>query len=125
MTPNTSDPIVTVTLPLRIESLNKTLRTHWAAKSRIRVRSDTWFSLRAAYKKSVPAILPCVVTLTRIAPRKIDDDNNVGGFKSVRDGVADWLLVADNDPRVEWRYAQERGEPKQYACRIDIEPRAA
>lgn len=112
---------VRVLLPLRIESLNKTLRMHWAKRSRIGVRSDTWHALRAAGKFD-PAILPCVVTLTRIAPRAIDDGDNLPGgtFKNVRDGVADWLNVKDNDPRVQWLYAQKRGEPKQYAAMIEI-----
>lgn len=63
--------------------------------------------------------LPCVVTLTRLAARSLDDDNLAGGFKAVRDGVAEWLRVNDNDPRVTWRYAQEKH--KGYACRIAIE----
>lgn len=117
-------PIVAV-VPIRIESLNKTLRTHWAAKSKIRVRSDTWFALLAARKKFDPSLLPCVVTLTRIAPRKLDEGDNLPGgtFKSVRDGVADWLEVDDASPMVEWRYAQRRGRPKQYEAEIRIEAR--
>lgn len=112
-----------VEVPIRIESLNKILRTHWAAKSRIKTRSDTWFALKAAGKFD-PAILPCTVTLTRIAPRALDEGDNLPGgtFKNVRDGVADWLGVDDADTRVNWRYAQVRGAPKQYAARIEIAP---
>ena len=49
------------------------------------------------------------ITLTRIAPRTLDDDNLAAGFKATRDRVADWLGVDDGDKRLTWRYAQERG----------------
>lgn len=32
--------MITVTIPIRIESLNQTLRKHWAARSRIGARSE-------------------------------------------------------------------------------------
>lgn len=66
--------------------------------------------------------LPVVVTLVRVGPRVIDDDNLAFAFKALRDGVADALGVPDHDPRVTWRYAQERGP---YAVRIELDPRPA
>jgi hypothetical protein len=63
-----------------------------------------------------------VVRLTRIAPRQLDDDNLRGSLKAARDGVADWLGVPDNDPRIRWDYAQEKGKPKTYAVRVDVAP---
>ena len=120
---------ITVTVPIRIES-SLNLREHWRTRANRNSshRSATWFSLKAAGKFD-PAILPCVVTITRIAPRELDSDNAIGGAKSCRDGIADWLGVSDNDPRVDWRYAQARGAPKFYAARIEIasrsQPRAA
>lgn len=55
--------------------------------------------------------LPCVVTLTRLAPSSgLDDDNLVGSLKSVRDAVADWLGVDDKDrATVRYQYEQQRG----------------
>lgn len=101
-------------LPLRIESVaNK--REHWGKRA-ARAKAHRFAAL------AVPAHpLPCTVTLTRIAPRALDDDNLQSGFKALRDGIADRLGVKDNDPRVTWRYAQERGQPKQYAVRVCIE----
>lgn len=64
---------------------------------------------------------PAVVTMTRISPGTLDDDNLRPALKSIRDGIADAFGVKDNDPRIEWRYAQERGKPKAYAVRIRIE----
>jgi len=65
--------------------------------------------------------LPCTVLMTRIAPRKLDDDNLRGAFKAVRDQVAAWLGVDDADPRVTWAYAQERGAVREYKARLDFQ----
>lgn len=104
---------VGVTLPLRIVSVANQ-REHWATKARRTARHR-----HAAI--AVPVLpLPVVVTLTRIAPRKLDDDNLRTAFKALRDGVADRLGVADNDPRVRFEYDQERGKPKEFAARVMV-----
>ena len=64
---------------------------------------------------------PCVVTITRIAPRELDSDNVVGSAKYVRDQVAELLGVDDRDPRVEWVVRQRKGEAKQYGVEIMVE----
>ena len=51
----------------------------------------------------------------------LDTDNLAGGFKAVRDGIADWLGINDGDKAITWNYTQERGQPKQYAARVVIE----
>lgn len=103
-------------LPLRIESVaNK--REHWSVRHR-RTKAH-----RLAALAIPPHPLPCVVWLVRIAPRQLDGDNLQSGFKALRDGIADRLGVKDNDPRVEWRYAQTRSRPKHYACIVEINPR--
>lgn len=113
---------ITVTVPVRIESsLNR--REHWRVRANRNTshRAAAFFALRAAVKRFDPAILPCVVTITRIAPRALDDDNLAGGCKSVRDGVADWLAVDDRDPRVRWVCAQRKGKPHEYSAEVRIE----
>ena len=107
-----------IIVPIRIES-TPNLREHWTSRSkRTRDhRAATHYSLMAA---KAPIAVPCVVTLTRIAPRALDTDNNVSGFKWVRDAVAHWLRVDDADPRVEWRYSQAKGGPKEYAAVVEI-----
>ncbi len=50
-----------------------------------------------------------VVRLTRVAPRRLDDDNIRGALKSVRDEVAALLRVDDATPLVHWEYGQEQG----------------
>lgn len=100
-------------LPLRIESCAN-LREHWAKRAK---RAKAHRTAALAIPKHP---LPCTVTITRIAPRRLDDDNLAGGCKALRDGIADRLGVADNDPRVQWHYAQEKGKPKEYAVRVSI-----
>lgn len=63
------------------------------------------------------------VTLTRIALRKLDDDNLSRSFKAIRDQIADQMGINDGSDLFTWKYAQERGTPKQYAVRIEIDAR--
>ena len=65
--------------------------------------------------------LPCVVRLTRLSSGTLDDDNLLGALKGVRDGIADRLGIKDNDPRIEFRYAQEKVKRKDYGVRIELE----
>lgn len=91
-------------------------REHWTSRHRRR-KAQRW----AAFCHTPIHQLPCVVTLTRVAPRRLDDDNLRGALKAVRDGIADRLGVDDADPRVEWRYGQRKGEPRQYVVEAEIE----
>jgi hypothetical protein len=105
--------VIAYDLPLRIEStLNR--REHWAKRAQ-RTKLHRFAALAVQ-----PHPLPCVVRMIRIAPRKLDDDNNIAGFKALRDGIAKRLGVDDADPRVKWEYDQERGRAKEYAVRVEI-----
>jgi hypothetical protein len=112
--------VIVVTLPIKAESVAN-LREGWrkkAARTKLH-RTTAWAMLRAADKE--PRLLgPVTVTLTRIAPRPLDGDNNQSALKAARDGVADWLGVPDNDPRITWVYAQSKGAPKTYAVRVEV-----
>ena len=67
--------------------------------------------------------LPCVVTMTRVSPRGLDDDNLRSALKATRDGIADKLGVDDRSPLVEWRYAQRQA--KQACVVVEFAERAA
>lgn len=107
-----------VILPLRIESVANN-REHWTKKARRTKRHRNGAELIPARLLCPP---PCTVVLTRIAPRSLDGDNLQSGFKALRDGIADRLGVDDKDPRVEWRYQQEKGRPREYGARVEIIP---
>jgi crossover junction endodeoxyribonuclease RusA len=114
----------TIKLPIRIES-EANRREHWAAKAnRAKIIRSSACLMVSPHRRKILSIGPMLtIRLTRIAPRELDDDNLVRGCKAARDGVADALGMDDRDRRLRWAYAQERGEPGEYAVRIDIEPR--
>lgn len=100
-----STSFLRVVLPITtVSEANR--RDHWATKAR---RAKAHRNVAWAMCPRYP--VPCIVTLTRLAPRILDDDNLRGALKSTRDGVADRLGVKDNSPLVEWRYAQAKGRP--------------
>ena len=84
-------------------------------------RTTAALSARASVVRS--PVLPLRIHMVRIAPRSLDSDNLAGSQKHVRDGLADWLGIKDNDPRVEWTYGQEKGPAG--ATRVEIETMGA
>lgn len=109
------------------------LREHWRARAN-RVQSQrhtagvhVFGALQSSHVNcrgcAAGPNFPLVVTLCRIAPRALDDDNLASACKAVRDGVADALGIKDNDPRVTWRYEQRRGAVKEQAIEIRVEAR--
>src|ERR1043165_6882058 len=81
----------TITLPIKIEG-EKNLREHWAKKAaRVKKQRQTvgqaLWARELLLKRDRPKP-PIVVRLTRMAARKLDDDNLARGFSAVRDEIA-------------------------------------
>lgn len=57
-------------------------------------------------KRKVQRGVAVVVTLVACRKRLLDDDNNVGSLKHLRDCIADSMDVDDADRRVQWCYGQ-------------------
>ena len=107
-------PIV-FTVPVRTESMSNA-RLHWALKAK-KVKAQ-----RAATAYRTPLELKTLgplltVTLTRVSPRQLDDDNLRGALKGIRDQVACALGVDDRSSLVCWGYGQEKGED---SVRIEV-----
>ena len=85
-------------------------REHWAVKAG-RAKKEREAALLKLQSKGRPPELPVTVELTRHGVRLLDDDNLAAAFKSVRDGVADWLGVDDGDARITW-VVKQRKAPK-------------
>ena len=76
-----------------------------------------------------PIEYPVAITLTRISPGTLDDDNLSGGLKSIRDGVTDCLMRTrttppvkdDRDPRIVWDYDQASRGRGVYAVNIQVQ----
>jgi hypothetical protein len=99
---------VKVQIPLRTgRGLNS--REHHFARAR-RVKAEERNAVAWILNGKTRPALPVVVTMTRSAPSKgLDGDNLAGSLKAVRDQVAQWLGVDDADQRVTWKYGQCRG----------------
>ena len=111
---------VTVRIPLKTESTNYLLGMHHFARAKLTKmhRTEAWKAMRASGPGQASDGM--TVTLTRESAGILDDDNLRGALKAVRDGVADWLGIADNDPRVTWRYEQRQVPRKTYAVEVEV-----
>lgn len=117
-------PWISIKAPIRIISeANNT--DHWTKKRKRNKRNQALlgYMLNSVQK---PPYFPVKVTLTRIAPRNLDNDNLAYSFKNLRDFISDWLLPgrapgrADSDARLSFCYDQQKGEPKEYAVLITL-----
>lgn len=106
---------VAVVLPLKTVSALNGSHSHWRTVATRRKRER-----RTAMLMCPQTVLPCVVRLVRLSAGTLDDDNLRAALKSVRDGIADRLGVADNSPLVRWDYGQERCKRGEYAVRVEI-----
>lgn len=110
--------LVRMIVPVKTWSMAN-MRWHWARRARIaRQQRQAAEHLVTAALNGRPAA-PLRITLTRRAPRRLDDDNLAGALKHVRDGVADALGLDDGDRRLVWRCLQEHS--RHYAVRVEIE----
>lgn len=111
---------ICVKLPIRAVSVSN-IREHWSVRAkRTKAHRHTATTMLMMVANGLALAGPVVVTLNRSSPRKLDDDNLRGALKAVRDGVADWLGVVDNDPRVTWEYKQQTGKPKEHAVFVTV-----
>ena len=95
---------ISFTIPMALPSVAN-LREHWSKRA---ARAKQHRMLVNLHR---PLFRPlgndsAVVTITRLAPRRLDSDNLQGACKALRDGVADCMGVKDNHPRVTWVYLQ-------------------
>lgn len=110
-------------VPVRTFSLMNS-RDHWGEKANAAKRQRDATALMWIVAGRPMVRLPAEVTLTRIAPKSLDDDNLRGAGKHVRDEIAKCIGVDDRDPRVTWRYAQAKGAPHEYAMKVEIRARS-
>lgn len=110
--------LVDFTASIRLVS-EANIHEHWGTTSKRVKEQRQWIYVHA--KRHMPVPFPAVVTMTRIAPRELDDDNAVRSCKAIRDELALLMGIDDRDPRVKWVVKQSKGSPKQYGVRVQIE----
>ena len=70
---------------------------------------------------------PCLITLTRIAPRLLDAEDNLPmSMKYFKDAIADFIYPglaagrADDNANLSWTFRQQKGKVKEYALKVEI-----
>lgn len=113
-----------LTIPMRLIS-EANSSDHWAVKRKRRQSIDYYFLMHWNVK-SPKILLPCVVQLSRYAPRGLDEDNLIHAFKGLKDTIADKIIPglakgrADGSKEICWEYYQFRTKDKKYAISIHI-----
>jgi hypothetical protein len=113
-------------IPIRIIS-SANLVEHWSKKYK---REHDQRQTIGLYLRPIldQIALPIKITLIRIAPRQLDDDNLAYSLKSHRDEICNLIRPglapgrADGDRQIMVKYMQKKGNPKEYALRIIFEP---
>lgn len=123
------------TIPLKTVS-EANCSEHWSKKSK-RHRQQQFYIRSLFAHEAMQITLPCTVTLIRLSPRMLDDDNLRSAFKWIRDEISECILPekvkfyqkkgklyilkghADSDSRITWVYGQEK--QSTLGIRIEIE----
>jgi len=103
------------------------LSQHWQAKAKRHKKQK--LAMAKVFMVERPKVQPpCKVTLTRIAPRSLDEHDNLrASLKYVTDAIAEYLVPgkavgrADDCKAIEWTYKQKKGAVREYAVLVEIE----
>lgn len=113
-----------IEIPMRTYSESNE-RVHWVKRyQRTKAQKHTIWAMLHNHK--APS-LPCMLKVTRIAPRSLDMDNLGGCLKSVVDAASEWITPnlaagrADSVQGLKIELGQEKGKVGYYAIRIDVE----
>lgn len=110
------DSVILLAKGLRLDAtLNA--RAHWSQTARKRAKERAVIDAALAHVNRTEG--PWRITISRIGPRRMDDDNVTASAKGVRDAVARWLGIDDGDERATWitRAEVARG----YAVRVQVD----
>lgn len=105
-------------IPIKLPSLANA-RMHWKKMAALKQKQREATAVMLHVSGPIPA-LPLIVTITRIGPRVLDDDNLASSCKYVRDQIATAIGVDDGSPLYTWRYKQRAGH---YGVEVEINPR--
>lgn len=74
-----------------------------------------------------PKEFPVVITVTRIAPRFLDEHDNLRmSLKYIVDAISEWITKetkagrSDDDKNFIWQYGQKKGKVGEYSVEISI-----
>ena len=104
-------------IPIKLPSLAN-LELHWRAKTSLKEKQKQ--ATKKVLDKLVIPPCPLVITITRIGPKRMDDDNLSSACKYVRDEIARAVGVDDGSDIYTWVYKQEIGV---YGVDVTVETR--
>lgn len=90
-------------------------RWHWTKMAALKKRQRR--RVREAMKGTTPPRPPMVVIITRLGPRRLDDDNLAASCKYIRDQIAEEVGLDDGSPLYTWVYLQRVSK----TCAVEIE----
>lgn len=103
-----------VVIPIKLPSLTNQ-RLNWKGLARQK-KDQRYATGLCLYGHSIPRP-PWTVTITRVGPRKLDDDNLAAACKAVRDEIAAFVGVDDGSDLYSWVYRQRKGV---YSVEVEI-----
>ena len=74
--------------------------------------TQTLVGLRQKQQKSKRG-LEVIVTLVAVRRHLLDDDNNTGSLKTIRDSVAKTIGIDDGDSRIKFEYGQSKTDGEE------------
>jgi len=100
--------LITLDLPMAVPSLNAMNKMHWAKRNRLRGQWQ-WLVKAAVLNDRIRVrVIPVAkITIERYGPKKLDNDNFVGGAKQLVDSlVREGFLVDDSPDHLVAQYIQ-------------------
>ena len=114
---------LTWTVPIRLKSPNALVHYRTQGKINDKIGRELMVHMPKEIKH---VTLPCQITFTRIAPRRLDSDNNTFAFKYCRDYLCGHLRPglragrADTEEFFKFEYSQETAGKGEYGIKISI-----
>jgi hypothetical protein len=115
-------PIKTVSEANKTEHWTKKHKRHKAQRNAVEI-----YCGKLVTKMLELDSVPTMISLTRVAPRALDQGDNLPmALKSIRDYIANLLSPglqigrADDLDQFKWRYGQRRGAVREYAVIVEF-----
>jgi hypothetical protein len=106
---------------IKILTQSEALKENWMKKRQRGLLQKTIMSHMLESQDEVA--LPCLVKLTRIAPEKIEFNQNIAlYFKTIIETISEWLApeMPIPHPEIHLAYGEEIGAEDEHAVRIEI-----
>lgn len=104
------------TIPLRLPSLANS-RMSWQRMASLKCKQKDATALAMIAAGDFVPCPPLVVTITRVGPMRLDDDNLATACKYVRDAIAHRVGIDDGSDLYTWVYRQRIGK---YGVEVEI-----